>query len=104
MWRLLRWHPAAAAAPGGGGGAGAFRFVLGGLFGIFAAAEAPPPVAPPIAPEVASPCDCDLGNVTAVPVWCTGGTEADTDRVIVLDADVEDSPYVAPSCKSKMHF
>ncbi len=36
------------------------------------------------------------------PAACTGPTVADTDRVMVLDAeggtDVDDSPTVAPSC------
>ena len=101
---------AAAAAPGGGGGAGAFRFVLGGLFGILVEAEEAPlllaaaPAPPASAPKLAAPCDCDRGMLAETLIWLTGVTEEDTERVIVLEADgvpelpdAEDSPYVAPS-------
>ena len=42
-------------------------------------------------------------------IWLTGATEADTERVIVLEPDAvpelpdaEDSPYAAPSCKDNV--
>ena len=101
---------AAVAAPGGGGGAGAFRFVLGGLFGILAAAEEAPllleaaPAPPDSAPKLAAPCDCDRGMVLETLIWFTGVTEEDTARVVVLETDgvpelpdAEESPYVALS-------